>query len=51
MVFLTLSIALPQLTALAMEDGGGESVTRFPTIELYQDAAAICFIIDVGEQK
>src|SRR5438477_1456352 len=51
LVLLTFSIALRQLPALAMEDSTGEPVTRFAAIELDQNAPAIRFVIDVGEQK
>jgi hypothetical protein len=51
LVFLSLAIALPQFTALTMEDRAGKAVTRFAAIKLDQNASAICFVIDVGEQK
>jgi hypothetical protein len=49
LVFLPLAIVLPQLTTLAMEDGASEPMTRFPAIELDQNAAGIRFVIDLGE--
>ena len=46
LVFLAFPIALPQFTALAVEDDPRELVATLAAIELDQDAAAVTLVID-----
>ena len=50
LVVLTLSVALPQFAALAVEHGAGELMTALSTVELHQNAAAVGLIVDEPEQ-
>jgi len=50
LVFLALSIALPQLAALAVEYGPRQHVPPFTTVELHQNAAAVGLVVEKVEQ-
>ena len=50
LVLLAFAIALAKLAALAVEYGAGELMPALATVELHQDAAPVCLVIDVGQQ-
>jgi hypothetical protein len=45
LVFLPLSIALPQLSTFAVEDGAGDAMTSFTAIQLCERLPALGFIV------
>jgi hypothetical protein len=49
LVLLAFAVALAQFAALAVEDDTGELVTGLATVELGEDAAAIGFVVNVGQ--
>jgi len=51
LVFLPLAIALPQFTALAVEDCVGEAMPPLTAVELKQDAPTIAFVVNVSQQS
>ena len=47
LVLLTFAVAFPDLTSLAVADGYGHRVTPFTAVELDDDAAELCFVVDI----
>ena len=50
LVLLALAVALAQFAALAVEHSTGKLMPALAAVELHQDAAPVCLVVDVGQQ-
>jgi len=50
LVFLSFSVALPELPPLAVEYRAGEGVAALGAVELGQDSASVGLVVEVGKQ-
>lgn len=50
LIFLTLTLALAKLPAVAVEDVSGERMAALGAVELGQDSSPVAVVIEVGEE-